>query len=63
MLKAKAKKQSKKEKNTVFIQIEGADKGMTEMLHLSNGHVYGKGLGKMITEESDRIKEKWQNPV
>lgn len=59
-IQAKAKKKSKKEKKTVFVHIEGADKGMTEMLHLSNGHVYGKGLGKLIVAESDWIKEKWQ---
>lgn len=59
-IKAKAKKQSKAEKETVFVAVEGADKGMTEMLHLSNGHVYGAGLGRLITEESDWIKSKGQ---
>lgn len=59
-IKAKAKKQSSKEKKTVFINIEGCDKGMTEMLCLSSGHSYGQGLGTMITRESDYIKAKWQ---
>lgn len=65
VIKARKKNRSKEEKKSVFTACVGADKGMTEMLHLSSGHAYGRGLGAMIVKESDFLKDVWQkrNPI
>ena len=38
----------------------GIDKGYTEVFVDSDGIEYGKGLGKILTQKSDRLKEKYQ---
>lgn len=39
----------------------GVDKGYTEALVDSDGKAYGKGLGKLISEESDYLNEKYKH--
>ncbi len=41
-------------------QTLGVDKGFTEVLTDSDGEHHGQGLGKVLTEESDRLKKKYQ---
>jgi IS605 OrfB family transposase len=38
----------------------GIDKGYTEVFVDSDGKEYGKGLGKILTQKSDKLKEKYQ---
>ena len=38
----------------------GVDKGYTEALVDSDGEVYGKGLGKLISQESDYLNQKYK---
>ena len=38
----------------------GIDKGYTEVFVDSDGEHYGEGLGKRLTEQSDRLKKKYQ---
>ncbi len=38
----------------------GVDKGYTEVFVDSDGEHYGKGLGKILTQQSDRLKKKYQ---
>ena len=38
----------------------GIDKGYTEVFVDSDGIEYGKGLGKILTQKSDQLKEKYQ---
>jgi len=39
----------------------GVDKGYTEVFIDSDGTEYGKGLGKILTNQSDKLKKKYQN--
>jgi len=39
----------------------GIDKGYTEVFVDSDGKEYGKGLGKILTKKSDKLKQKYQN--
>ena len=41
-------------------QTLGVDKGYTEVLVDSDGESHGDGLGKLLTAESDHLKEKYQ---
>jgi len=41
-------------------QVIGVDKGYTEVLTDSDGEHHGEGLGKILTDESDRLKLKYQ---
>lgn len=38
----------------------GVDKGFTEALYGSDGVIYGAGIGKLITAQSDKLKKKMQ---
>ncbi|OQW94286.1 MAG: transposase, partial [Beggiatoa sp. IS2] len=46
--------------NDCGIQTIGIDKGFTEVLTNSDGEHYGNNLGKVLTQESDRLKLKYQ---
>jgi IS605 OrfB family transposase len=47
-------------KNTNSGKI-GVDKGFTEALRGTDGEIYGAGIGKIITKQSDWLKTKMQN--
>lgn len=46
--------------NDCGTQTLGVDKGFTEVLTDSDGKHYGTNLGKVLSEESDRLKVKYQ---
>jgi IS605 OrfB family transposase len=46
--------------NDCGAQTLGVDKGFTEVLTDSNGEHYGTNLGKVLSNESDRLKAKYQ---
>ncbi|HUW90042.1 MAG TPA: transposase [Candidatus Nanopelagicaceae bacterium] len=47
-------------KNNCGTKIVGIDKGFTEVFVDSDGIHYGEGLGKIISQESDYLKKKYQ---
>ena len=42
--------------NTIFVHI-----GYADMCTLSNGNIYGAGLGELVTPETERLKKKNEN--
>ncbi len=49
------------EAKTCGTRTIGVDKGYTEVFIDSDGKEYGKGLGKILTSQSDKLKKKYQN--